>query len=81
MSNQKTCRHAVPYCWGKLNMSQTDIMRMKEYSIPCPHCGVSISNEDVTDCVSLGNLVNTIKAFGSKLSSIVFENGRWEERS
>lgn len=74
-------RHAVPYCWGKLPWSQNELMRMKEFEVTCPNCGVKISNEDVTDGVELGALVNQVKAAGSKLSSIVFEDGRWEERN
>jgi len=74
------CRHAVPYCWGKLDISQNALMRMKEFTIPCPKCRVPISNENVTDCVELGVLVNQVRAAGSQLSSIFFEDGRWEER-
>ena len=71
-------RHAVPYCWGKLPWSQNELMRMKEFEVTCPKCGVRISNEDVTDCVPLGALVNQVKASGSQLDAMVFENGRWE---
>lgn len=73
-------RHAVPYCWGGLPWTQNELMRMKEFDVACPRCGVRISNEDVTDCVPLGVLVSQVRAAGSKLSSIVFEDGRWEER-
>lgn len=52
--------HTAPYCWGKINKSQDDIMKAIE-DIKCPHCGQTVSNEDVTDPIQLVDCISLIK--------------------
>lgn len=62
--------HKVPYCGG-INKESQDML--KESPIKCRHCGVRISNEDVSDCVVLGVLISRLViSKDSKLEEGIF---------
>jgi hypothetical protein len=60
--------HKVPYCWGKLKYTQDDIHNLG--SIICPHCKITITNQDVVDSLLLVDLISLIKAAGSKQTNL-----------